>query len=220
MARLSSNVCAAWRTGTPGAVAAASLWAAPRPGDSVLRAEWRLPRSVRECVHAPWIAATPANSTKRAAWFQPQPLNGRTLCAPWVIARRADAVARAVQPAGADQSTSALVFAPWLLSRSAAYGAGVNGNARPLRAAVHQIQPWGVPRRGATVSWLPWGMGVRISQGVIIITPPPDPDEPGGTVSVPVLEFYYVINTVSLMRADTGEPIPCRDLRILADFKG
>lgn len=179
-----------------------------------MRGGWLLPQAVRGRVHALWGAATAASSARQVLWLQSQPLDGRAVHAPWVIAQRADAGARAVQPAGADQSTGVLVFAPWLLSRSAAYGVGGNGNAIPARAAIQRIFPWGIARHGAGHSWLPWGMGVRISHGVIIITPPPDPDEPGGTAAVPVLEFYYVINTVSLMRADTGEPIPCRDLRI------
>lgn len=40
------------------------------------------------------------------------------------------------------------------------------------------------------------------------------PVVPPRTGVIPVLEFYYVINSVSLVRADSGDAIPCRDLRV------
>ena len=57
-------------------------------------------------------------------------------------------------------------------------------------------------------AWLPWGMGIRINQGVIIITPPPDPDEPDpSTVIIPTRRAYIVINNVTLTRLPSNTPV-------------
>lgn len=51
-------------------------------------------------------------------------------------------------------------------------------------------------------------MGVRISQGVIIITPPGDPDEPEPSTGViPALDVYIVINNVTLTRLPSNTPV-------------
>lgn len=64
-------------------------------------------------------------------------------------------------------------------------------------------------------------MGIRINQGVIIITPSPDPDEPDpSTIVIPPRRTYIVINDASLTRVSNNLALPVSSISIAIDDGG
>lgn len=82
-----------------------------------------------------------------------------------------------------------------------------------------KLNPWGTGKRRddtTVVVWLKFSRPMNPGWGVVTPGNPDDPD-PGQTIIVPVRSIYMQTNTVTLVLAETGQPIPARGLRLSID---
>lgn len=82
-----------------------------------------------------------------------------------------------------------------------------------------QLNPWGTGKRcddTTVIIWLKFSRPMNPGWGIVTPANPDDPD-PGQTIIVPVRSIYMQTNTVTLVLAETGQPIPARGLRLSID---
>lgn len=206
-------------------------WAASRASSS--RTEIRDQATIARDVGAllSWSVALPQASASRAPWGVAATAD-HDIAAPWGM-YGTRAVTPAVLPwgvaAGADRGT----FAPW-----GSYAGRPAATASPSWRLSYKADdvlgmPWGQYRHAArdlvavvaqalprNHRWnLPWVRYSRIldpGYGVVVPDGTP-PTDPAGTVIVPNLEYYLVINEFSLVRADTTEPVEVTDFSASID---
>lgn len=206
-------------------------WSASRASSS--RTEIRdLPTIARDAASAlPWAIANPQSSGSRVPWGVATAADHAAV-APWG-AYAARPITAAVMPWGVAAVADRDTVAPW-----GSYAGRPAATASPswrlaYRADDVLVVPWGEYRQAArdlvavvaqshprNPRWnLPWvrysrildpGYGIAVPDG----NPPTDP---AGTVIVPNLEYYLVINEFSLVRADTAEPVEVTDFSASID---
>lgn len=219
--RLTTTFCAPWTSGRPGATSARAPWIRPGQAGPALCALWAIPNPERRVLRAPWVEARDGSTVRALPWIASHLLGAPLVRAPWVLSRTADIGLRSVIRPGADRWIGPQIVGPWVLSHTADMGLGIPSNAAPRPADVEDRLPWGDARPRNGNAWLPWGMGIRINQGVIIITPPPDPNEPDpSTVVIPTRRTYIVINDASLKRVSNNLALPVSSISIAIDDGG
>ncbi|MCM2310297.1 MAG: hypothetical protein NDI84_02740 [Steroidobacteraceae bacterium] len=178
-----------WSIAAPLGAASLAPWGVAATADHDIAAPWGLysGRSVTAAV-LPWGVASVADRAAVAPWGSYAARPAATASPSWRLSYRADDV----------------LVVPWGEYRH---------TARDLVAVVAQSNPHN-PR------WnLPWvrysrildpGYGIAVPDG----NPPTDP---AGTIIVPALEYYVVINEFTLVRADTSEPVEVTDFSASID---
>lgn len=220
--RLTTTFCAPWASGRPVAATARAPWIMPGRAGPALCALWAIPNSAWRVLRAPWVAARAGSTARALPWGAGQLLAAPLVRAPWVLSRKADTGMRSVIRPGADSWIGPALFGPWVLSHTTDMGLGIPTNTAPKPAGLKDRLPWGDARPHNGNAWLPWGMGIRIDQGVIIIiTPPPDPDEPDpSTIVIPTRRTYIVINSASLKRVSNNLALHVSSISIAIDDGG
>lgn len=206
-------------------------WAAAQPSRSLTTARAGITNKAEAHKRVPWSAANPQRSPQAVPWGradtadQPAALPwGRYASQPrtrtaalWLLSATADR--GAVSPWGRYTRTPAgAVVSPWLLS---------------LTADRHAVAPWGVYRPAGSplaaiigpstplnpwwhLPWLRYSRPLNPGWGI----PSPDggpPTDENGTIVVPVLRTYIVINSVSLTRVSNNLALPPLALQISID---
>lgn len=185
---------------------------------------------------APWGRGQPQAATTRSAWGVSATAD-RSASAPWGVGQplppRGTAVAWGVS-APADRAATV----PWgrYAGRAAAQAAPGWGHTRPADRVA--VAPWGVAlvidravraphataRPVGALYVIPWAKFARpLNPGWGIVTPPNEPPtNEDGTVLVPILRSYIVVNNVTLQRVSNALNIPAlsAEVRIDADSWG
>lgn len=179
----------------------------------------------RECAglaQVPWGITLARDAAAAIPWIAGQRLDGTPATVVWGLSAIADAGQQIDAKTSAAIPLRRATLVLWGLSARADIGGRMEGTggfgARPARGAISTA--WGKQRPADTLGWVPWGMGRIVDAGTIVIVEPGNPNEPGEQLIIPVLELYFVINTVTLVRADTGEHIETRDLQVGIDRDG
>ncbi len=208
-----------------------SPWAASKPGQQALKLTHPATARLESARRSPWGIGTPRSSNHQAPWTIGRPAD-RGSRAPWRY------FGQALQP---EQRT------PWGKSRAADRERYAPWGAFPHAPLVEQgtrwpasraadrerFAPWGryitlrgldvhspIPAsRGASiVQWVPWTRYSRpLSPGWGVVSPPGPTPNPDGTYVVPSLQVYIVLNTLTLVRVDTGQALPALDVSLSLD---
>lgn len=207
--------------GAPVRRAVAPRWLQAIPADRTPCCPWRDAVPGDRPAVATWLVARRTGRAGAVGWLiagqRFQPLSW----VPWGLAKRADTSAISLIPINPRLWRGPYLFAPWVLSHVRDAETQSLGNGAPVPRAVQDWLPWGLSRSESRSDWLPWGMGIRISLGVIIITPPPDPDEPDpSTIVIPTRRTYIVINSASLKRVSNNLALPVSSISIAIDDGG
>lgn len=188
-ARLESATRTPWGIGTPRARQHLAPWGIGRAADRGRRAPWTpFARILQADQLAPWGRAIAADRGRRAPW-------GAYPHAPLV-----EQSSRWPASAKADHAR----WAPW-------------GPITPLRGTdTHTLIP--ASQGAGIVQWVPWFRYSRpLSPGWGVVSPPGPTPNPDGTFVVPILQVYIVLNTLTLVRVDTGQALPALDVSLSLD---
>lgn len=82
-----------------------------------------------------------------------------------------------------------------------------------------KLNPWGIGKScddTTVIIWLKFSRPMNPGWGIITPGTPGDP-EPGQTIIVPVRSIYMQTNNVTLVLAESGQPIPARGLNLSID---
>lgn len=186
--------------------------------DALRRVPWHVPTPQATPSAVPWGVAAQADGAARARWGRFEIHVESPLVAPWGVASQADRAA--VVPWGRYAGRPAVTTAPgWGRYVTHDLGAVVPWLPRvPIDLPIEA--PWGLSRPRNPRWVLPW---VRYSRqlnpgwGVVVEDGSPPTDE-HGTVIVPVLEYYLVINEFSLVVAGTGQAVEVEDFSASIDI--
>lgn len=208
-----AHVGTLWRTGAPRAAVLRTPWAAGRPRAAHTGSAWLLPPPVPRLVSLPWQPLSARGAVLSLGHIEPPPLRiAQDL--PWDDAtRRARTLGFAHL---APPPKRAHVLLPW-------FGiAGTRYCIRPPRP-----EPPEPPRQCYTP---PAGDAVLLVLDALLDIPPghavplvlrcPRSGGGEGPGVIPIREAYIVINTFSLARTDTGEPIHARSFRAALSWDG
>lgn len=198
---------APWAVSRAGSQRTAMRMPATARRDATNPLSWAVAHGQATLSRAPWGVATATDTTAAAPWgeYADHPASAAAL--PWGVAATADraAVAPWGRYAGRPAATAApswrtayrsddVLVVPWGEYRQA---------ARDLVAVVNPAH-----ERGAHwhLPWVRYSRQLNPGWGVVVPDGAPPTDE-HGTVIVPVLEYYLVLNEFTCVRADTGEVI-------------
>lgn len=210
-----------------------------------VRGNWSPSAASSKAVRAVMPPAKPADPAHRAPWSQgvaigashvnrwrPGATADRAARAPWQYRGRASVLAnllawRPGAPADRERhapwgvyprTPSTVVHNPWRTAAPADHGRLAPwGVGRILAGAMlHAPTPAGAP--AGIVQWVPWVRFSRpLSPGWGVVTPPGPTPNPDGTFVVPSLPVYIMLNTLSLMRVDTGQALPALAMSLSLD---
>jgi hypothetical protein len=208
-----------------------SPWAASKPGQQALSLKTPPTARLESARRTPWGIGSPVSSNHQAPWTIGRPVD-RARRAPWRYFGRALQPEQHV-PWGKSRASDRERYAPWGAFPHAPL---VEQNTRwpASRAADRErYAPWGrfvtlrgtdvhsvIPAsRGAgIVQWVPWLRYSRpLSPGWGVVSPPGPTPNPDGTYVVPSLQVYIVLNTLTLVRVDTGQALPALDVSLSLD---
>ncbi|MGE4340974.1 MAG: hypothetical protein AB7E55_34260, partial [Pigmentiphaga sp.] len=185
--------------------------------DSGARSPWGIATAQRCDARSSWAVAGTADHAGEIPWST---YAARAICAlpaVWRVANTADRYA--VLPWGRYGGRPFVDARPgWSVSRAADLSAVVPWQSYgPRHASLDIIVTGSAPADGWWV--LPW---VRYSRPLnpgwgVVIDPGGPPVDENGTIIVPIRSTYIVLNTVSLVIADTGEPIQHSGLSLQLD---
>lgn len=84
---------------------------------------------------------------------------------------------------------------------------------------ISRVQPWGVTAKRDHDGLHPWGMFVRLDSGIGVVIPadPQPPTDEHGTILIPILRAYVMLNHVTLLRVENSLALHALDLSITAD---
>lgn len=205
--RLHTGLAAPWQLAALERTAVVSPMQITAARDHATAAPWHIAHPRRTGTRSPWGITRATDTARHAPWHRYTARAATPAAVPWGITAARDTAA--ALPWGTYTGRPAATAAP--------------GWATPLAADTAAMLPWGVltrwqhlvvariaPSRPAQRVWvLPWvrysrpldaGWGVVIEDGAA-------PTDEHGTILVPILGAYIVLNEVYLTRADTGEPI-------------
>lgn len=218
MARVVSSSRCAWMPGSASRRSAAPKWPQAIPADRSPSCTWATAIRGNKQSLATWLIARSMGHAGGLGWIVAGHRLQPASKVPWGLARRADAAARSLIPSNPRIWFGPYLFAPWVLSHVRDAETTSLSNRASIPQASMDWLPWGLSRAEGHADWLPWGMGIRIDQGVIIITPPPDPDEPDpSTVIIPTRRVYIVINDASLTRVSNSLALPASSISVAID---
>lgn len=222
MARLVSNSALGWTASRPATDERRAAWPAAIAQDPTPQVAWAVPAGADKAHLANWAVTVASDSSVMGVWGQAQAVSAYPIRALWVISARADAARKIDGVAAARGRITAVRWVPWGLTSYADAGArieGSGGNAAIFVRTDHR-SPWGRSAAVNAQEWLPWGMGRVVDSGIVVITPPPDPDEPDSTLIIPTLRAYIVINSASLSRVSNNLALPAFGLSMSIDDRG
>lgn len=181
--------------------------------------------------HAPWATGVP---------------NRRRTRSPWVLSHTADANRRAPWLAFADRNTSELT-APWVMASFADHNAAAPWGKYSGYPAINSRLPWVQPVFADRALDIPWGLYQASRTGMLaifprtivynphwqlpwvrysrplnpgwgVVTPPNEPPtDEHGTIVVPTLRSYIVVNNVVLQRTSNSLALPALSMQLSID---
>lgn len=217
MALASAGLSAGWQGSRSAERACVAVVPAAHQADAAPRAAWpdALPRElVRGCA---WGDAKVADRRIQAVWVSATP---RADIAPtrsaWGVSQIADHALQIASGLPLLVAVETRRLAVWGRSQTADLVTHLPGSGGLVLVATHVARRaiWGLAEAADSRTYSPWGMGRVADSGTIVIVEPGNPNDPGEQLIIPVLELYFVINTVTLVRADTGEHIETKDLQV------
>lgn len=217
MRTLRTAVVAPWAVATPTAAAVRARMEPTRPCDRGVVAPWLVGVRTNAATAMSWRVAQLADRDARVPWGRFQHRHTALRVVPWSVARQADRGANAPWGIYGARPKSSIVV-PWSGARPADHGA---------------IAPWGtyvalalgvaVPLNNATPAdhrwispWLRYSRQLNPGWGVVVEPGGPPVDE-NGTVVIPKLRTYIVINDVSLRRVSNDLALPPISMQIDID---
>lgn len=218
---------------TGGAIRTACVvpWSASRASSS--RTSAVVPASVRR------------DDAKRLPWAPGAPLGAESV-APWGVATATDAAAPALWGEYAQHPATAAAL-PWGVASKADRGAVLPWGRYAGRPAASASPSWRLAYKADDALVLPWGTYRQAARDLVAVVRPAVPHSPrwnvpwvrfsrplnpgwgiavppnepptneAGTVVVPSLRSYIVLNNVSLVRVSNSLPIPALSLSISID---
>lgn len=214
-----ASVAAPWRRPDASRSPYVSPIAMTVPADGACVAPWRIARPQGSRRRVPWGVAGTADAVRVAPWERFERSSPTRAALPWGVAAIADRAA--VVPWGAYRGRPRAGVVPiWAAPRQADIAAiapwGIlAAHGHPLAA----VMPQGVP---AGREWIvPWVRYSRpLNPGWGVVTPPDEtPVDEHGTVLVPILGAYIVINEVYLTRSADGAVLEASDLNMSIDVQ-
>lgn len=199
-----------WAAGQPAAHRLQARVAAVVTRDGAHRIRWAVASRQQSRWGLPWGVAAVADRTVVAPWAQFSARRAHRLPVVWGVAAHADR--RAVAPWGVYAQTPAVSAVPsWGRLRPYDLAAVLPwvprvSIVRPLVASYLQGKPL---NPGWVLPWVRYSRPLNPGWGVVIGDGNP-PTDGAGTVIVPVLEYYLVINEFSLVRADDASLVQAR----------
>lgn len=212
-----AGIVAPWAVAAPLAADVRGVMEPTTPRDVAVAAPWAVGQRSDSRTAAPWGVVTAADRAALAPWGAFGHRHAADLAAPWGIAATADRATRApwgrygahparlaVVPWGVARAADRAAVAPW-----GVYAALSLGLAVPLDSATPADRRWVIP-------WLRYARQLNPGWGVVIEPGGPPVDE-NGTVLVPNLRSYIVLNNVTLMRVSNALSLPALSLQISID---
>ena len=192
---LTASPASAWRAAVPKATVSGEIWANLSP-------------RLRPGLRAVFEAGTPLQVRDADRWISLSPVRRPSPVLPWKAARPVRI--RASNPfSPAVRHRRSTVF-PWGEAGHAAAGVSPHdtGSVTPPEP------PCYTPPAGNAVALL---FRALQTNSASLVFKCPDNDGPAATVVVPVRRVYMQSNVVTLVLADSGQPIPCRSLQLSLD---
>lgn len=183
-----------WRAAVPMATVNADFWANLSP-------------RLRPGLRSIFEAGTPSAARTGDRWISLLPTRRPTSVLPWVPGR--PVVARASNPFSPAVRHHREGIFPWREGAHPAAGVSPHGSA-----VVPPTPPCYTPPPGNAAALLFRDLQTG---SLDLVFKCPDADGPAATVVVPVRRVYMQSNVVTLALAETGQPIPARELRLSLD---
>lgn len=179
-------------------------WGAGVGVDESDRAAWGLTDTIDAGAEAPWGGPMPqVQPVRQTVWGRSATVDDRN-GVPW---------------GGPLSVLQAVSLSVWGMSKPADDRAGAPWGGPMAARALRQWAGWAVSAAADMTQWVPWTKySQQLRPGWMVVVPdnPVIIDE-HGTLVVPILKVYHMLNDVTLVRKSDGKPIHCTDMSLSLD---